>query len=498
MFEAAEVGQSVAKEDYEREVAVLRAELLETQTQLKTANFPVIIVIGGVDGAGKGETVNTLLEWMDPRFIETFALTPASDEERERPPLWRFWRALPPRGRIGIFFGGWHTAPIVSRVHRACSRSEMERDLNGIVAFERLLVDDGALLLKFWMHLSKERQRKRLRSLSKDPDTRWRVTETDWKRFKLYDRFRKVSAQALRRTSTGDAPWTIVDASDHRYQRLAVGRTLLERLHAQLAARGSVPSAIAPHSDASAPIAPISPIGERTILSVLDLGQKLDRASYAERLERCQGALNQACRKAAAHQRSTIVVVEGVDAAGKGGAIRRITGALDARMYRVVPIAAPTEDERKHPYLWRFWAHLPRAGRLQIFDRSWYGRVLVERVEQLCTPAAWQRSYAEINDFEEQLIDHGFVVVKLWMHISQDEQLRRFEQRQATAWKQFKITEEDWRNRKRWSEYELAVNEMIERTSTEIAPWTIVESEDKRFARIKVLETVTHAIRDAL
>jgi len=498
MFEAAEVGQSVAKEDYEREVAVLRAQLLEAQTQLRAANFPVIIVIGGVDGAGKGETVNTLLEWLDPRFVETFALTPPSDEERERPAMWRFWRALPPRGRIGIFFGGWHTAPIVNRALRKSNRIEMEAELAGVVAFERLLVDDGAVLVKFWMHLSKERQRKRLNALSKDPDTRWRVTETDWAHFKMYDRFRKISAQALRRTSTGEAPWTIVEASDRRFQLLSVGRMLLDRLRAQLAARGPAPQAVSGRSDASLPIAPTSPIGSRTILSALDLGQKIDREGYAKRLERCQGELNLTCRKAAAKQLSTIVVMEGVDAAGKGGAVRRITGALDARMYRVVPIAAPSEDERKHPYLWRFWAHLPRAGRLTIFDRSWYGRVLVERVEQLCPPADWQRSYAELNDFEEQLIDHGIVIVKFWMHISQDEQLRRFEERKATAWKQFKITDEDWRNRQRWGEYELAVNDMIERTSTEIAPWTIVESEDKRFARIKVLETLNDAIRAAL
>jgi polyphosphate:AMP phosphotransferase len=495
MFEAAEVGQSVSKEEYEREVATLRAELLDAQQQLRAANFPVIIVVGGVDGAGKGETVNTLLEWLDPRFIETFALAPPSDEERERPAMWRFWRALPPRGRIGIFFGGWHSAPIVDRVYRKIKDPELERQLAAVVAFERLLVEDGAVLIKFWMHLSKDRQRKRLKALQKDPRTRWRVTDADWAHFKIYDRFRKISSQALRKTSTGDAPWTIVEATDRRFQLLAVGRTLLARLRAQLGRRAAGAPTI---EGGTPPATPTAALGARTILSSLDLSQKLDDDAYDRRLEDGQGGLNLVCRRAAAKGISTVVVMEGVDAAGKGGAVRRLTGALDARMYRVVPIAAPSEDERKHPYLWRFWRHLPRAGRFTIFDRSWYGRVLVERVERFCAPADWQRAYAELNDFEEQLIDNGIVVVKFWMHISQEEQLRRFNERQVTPWKQFKITEEDWRNRNKWGDYEQAVNDMIERTSTEIAPWTVVESEDKRFARIKVLETVRAAIEAAV
>jgi len=496
MFEAAEVGQSVSKEDYEREVEVLRRELLDAQSQLQTADFPVIIVIGGVDGAGKGESVNTLLEWLDPRLVQSFALTPPSDEERERPRMWRFWRALPPRGRIGIFFGGWHSQPIVDRAYRRTKPAELERQLADVVAFERLLVDDGVLLVKYWMHLSKDRQKKRLKARSKDPRTRWRVTDQDWERFDMYDRFERISAEALRRTSTAKAPWTIIEASDRRFQQLAVGRTLLERLRARLASRpAGVPQAAA--RDRSPPIAPTTPVGARTILSSLDLSVKLADDEYDERLEECQGALNLTCRKAAARGRSTVVVMEGVDAAGKGGAIRRITGALDARMYRVVPIAAPTQDERQHPYLWRFWRHLPAAGQLTIFDRSWYGRVLVERVERLCPPEDWQRAYTEINDFEEQLVEHGIVVVKLWMHISGDEQLRRFEERKATPWKQFKITDEDWRNREKWPLYEQAVNDMIERTSTELAPWTLVESEDKRYARIKVVETIQQAIENA-
>nr|HEX4313230.1 polyphosphate:AMP phosphotransferase [Kofleriaceae bacterium] len=531
MFEAAEVEQTIAKDDFKREVATLREQLLDAQGELRHADFPVIIVVGGVDGAGKGETVNTLLEWLDPRFVQTVALGAPTDEELERPRMWRFWRALPARGRIAIFHGGWHSEPIVDRVYRRISTGEMERQLADVVAFERLLVEDGTLLVKLWMHLSKDRQRKRLKALAKDKETRWRVTATDWEHFDMYDRFKKVSSTALRKTSTGDAPWTIVGATDRRFQLLSVGRTLLDRLRAQLAARktivaseagrgmivasdpgrgatvasepgrGMTVASDASRSPTTAPATPVSgasPPGARTIVSSLDLAQSVDARTYDDRLERAQGELNEVCRHAARKGIATAIVMEGVDAAGKGGAIRRFTGALDARMYRVVPIAAPTEEERAHPYLWRFWRAVPGRGRITLFDRSWYGRVLVERVEGFCQPADWQRAYAEINDFEDQLVRFGVVVVKFWLHISQDEQLKRFREREQTPWKRFKITAEDWRNRDKWPDYERAVNEMIERTSSEVAPWTLVESEDKRFARLKVLETVRAAIEAAL
>ncbi|MCA9674844.1 MAG: polyphosphate:AMP phosphotransferase [Myxococcales bacterium] len=494
MFEAAEIGRSVAKEDYDREAVTLREELLELQLELRRADFPVIIVIGGVDGAGKGETVNTLLAWLDPRHVETFALGAMTEEERERPTYWRFWRALPPRGKIGIFFGGWHSAPIVERAYKQIKDAELDRQLGEVVRFERLLAAEGVLLLKFWMHLSKARQRKRLRALEKDKRTRWRVTPTDWDHFAIYDRFARISSHALRRTSTAEAPWTIVEATDRRYQILTVARELRDRLRAHLAARVAPAARIEAGTAAAPPGAAPAPGEARTILSSLDMTRTLDDDAYARRLEACQGRLNLLCREAKRDGVSTVIVYEGVDAAGKGGNIRRVTGALDARMYTIVPIAAPTAEERRYPYLWRFWRHLPRAGRITIFDRSWYGRVLVERVEGFCRPADWARAYTEINDFEEQLARRGTVIVKLWLHITQDEQLRRFEERAATPFKRFKITDEDWRNRDKWPAYAAAINEMVERTSTELAPWTLVEGNCKRHARIKTLETIADAV----
>jgi polyphosphate kinase 2 (PPK2 family) len=228
---------------------------------------------------------------------------------------------------------------------------------------------------------------------------------------------------------------------------------------------------------------------EFNVLDNLDLDQRLDNARFDVKVAEQQSRLNLLQRRARQQGVSTIVVIEGWDAAGKGGAIRRVTGALDARDYQVIPIAAPTDEERAHHYLWRFWRHLSRAGRITIFDRSWYGRVLVERVESLAEESEWMRAYGEITQFEEQLVAHGILLIKFWLHISKDEQLRRFRERGRTSYKQWKITDEDWRNRARWADYTVAVNDMVARTSTRIAPWTLVEANDKNFARVKVLRT---------
>ncbi len=228
------------------------------------------------------------------------------------------------------------------------------------------------------------------------------------------------------------------------------------------------------------------------------MGLSLDKTRYREKLARAQAKLNQLHRKALERGVSTVLVFEGPDAAGKGGAIRRLTAALDARHVQVIPIAAPTDEERAHHYLWRFWRHLSRAGRVTIFDRSWYGRVLVERVEGFASEEEWRRAYAEINDFEEQLIEHGTVLRKFWLHITKEEQLARFQAREKTPYKRWKLTDEDWRNRERWDDYAAAVNDMVEQTSTKKAPWVLVEGNDKRFARVKVATTVCEAMARAL
>jgi polyphosphate:AMP phosphotransferase len=492
MFESAELEHTITKERFKEEEPALREALLEAQFELlETKAFPLIIVIGGVDGAGKGETVNVIHAWMDPRHIHMNALDAPTDEQRERPPIWRFWQKLPPKGKAGIFLGSWYTSPIIRRAYGETGDADLDQSMDQIVRFERMLANEGAVILKFWFHLSKKQQQKRLKELQKKARTRWRVTEIEWRHFKLYDKFIKVSERAIRHTDTAEAPWIIVSGADPRYRSLTVGKAILDALRTRLDHTVEKPSA-----DPAPPL-PRSIDGVH-ILKSLDLTLKLEKAEYGKKLEAYQRKLALLAREDGFKEISVVVVFEGPDAGGKGGAIRRITGALDARFYRVIPIAAPTEEERDQPYLWRFWRNIPRKGRIAIFDRSWYGRVLVERVEGFCPEKDWLRAYGEINDFEEQLVQHKTVLVKLWLQISSDEQLARFEERKATGFKRYKLTDEDWRNREKWDRYESAASDMIDRTSTAIAPWTLVEANDKRHARIKVLKTLCESIEARL
>ena len=480
MFETAELNQKIDKKDYKKQLPELRAALLQAQFAL--TNTPVIIIISGVDAAGRGDVVNALNEWLDTRGLETIALDSLTDEERERPDYWRFWRQLPARGRISIFFGGWYVDPIV---HSAYKKTDIALDvLTQIRRFETMLVEDGALILKFWLHLSKEEQHKRLKKLEKNPNTKRSVSKRDWKHAKLYDQFVKAAEQAIRHTDSGEAPWLLVEATNWRYCHLTVARTLLESLRQHQAPKNSVIAQSVASESAL------------TILNTVDLTQSIP--DYRKELEIYQGKLHRLTWAASEQKRSTIIVFEGWDAGGKGGAIRRMTQAMDARLCRVISTAAPSDEERAHHYLWRFWRQIPRSGRVTIYDRSWYGRVLVERVEAFAKQAEWQRSYLEINDFEEQLVKHRSIVIKFWIHISKEEQLRRFQEREQIPYKKHKITDEDWRNREKWDDYTIAVNEMVARTSTHFAPWTMVAGDDKHFARIQVLKTVCERLENAL
>ena len=351
-----------------------------------------------------------------------------------------------------------------------------------VIRFEKMLLDEGALILKFWLHLAKDTQKKRLEKLEKNPETRWRVTEIEWAHFKRYDKFRKISERALLRTSTDEAPWIIVEGTDPHYRYLTIGKTILDALRKRLdeGAQRAVPK----------PAPALPPVDEKFQLKYLDFSQNMMKGEYDNKLEKCQRKLNLLVRSPKFKKISAILVFEGSDAAGKGGGVRRVTGALDPRSYRIIPIAAPTEEERSHPYLWRFWRHIPRNGNFTIFDRSWYGRVLVERVEGFCSEADWVRAYGEINDFEEQLAQKGGVIIKFWLSITKAEQLKRFKEREVTGFKRFKITDEDWRNRRKWNKYELSVGEMIDRTSADIAPWTVVEANNKYYARVKILREI--------
>ena len=493
MFESAELGHKISKATYDKEVPNLRKELLDAQFDLaEKSKFPVIILVGGVDGAGRGETVNLLNEWMDPRFIQTHGMGDPSDEEMERPMMWRFWRALPPKGKIGVFLGSWYTWPILNRVHGLTKAAELDQSLERAKRLEKMLTDEGALIIKFWLHLSKDMQAKRLKLLESNPKTRWRVTKRDWEHYKLYDKFLTVNESVIRHTSTAEAPWIVIEGADAHYRSLTVGKIILEAIRKRLAETDK-------KKEVHIRAAPLLPSIDRlNILETLDLAQKLEKKKFDKELEKYQGKLAMLTLNPKFKDITVIAVFEGNDAAGKGGTIRRITSAVDARQYQVIPIAAPTEEERAQPYLWRFWRHIPRKGRITIFDRSWYGRVLVERVEKFCSEFDWMRAYHEINDFEAQLVRHQTVVVKFWLTISKEEQLRRFKEREKIGFKRFKITAEDWRNRDKWDDYEQAIGDMVDRTSTEAAPWTLVEANDKNFARIKVLKTLCQRIEAAM
>jgi AMP-polyphosphate phosphotransferase len=491
MFESAEIGHTIDDDTYHKAVPALREALLDAQYELhQQGKRQIIVLINGIEGAGKGETVKLLNDWMDPRFIEVRTFDQQTDEELAHPPVWRYWRQLPPKGRIGIFFGNWYSQMIQGRVHKRFKDPVLDQAINGAERLEKMLVDEGAVIFKFWFHLSKRQMRKRLKSLKDDPLHSWRISPLDWQQSKTYDKFVRFGERVLRRTSRDYAPWHVIEGVDPNYRSLTVGRLLLEGLQSALKT-----------PEGNANLVNLGPVASNTdelsLLDNLDMTQALDKDDYEEQLIAEQARLSGLMRDRRMRRHALVAVFEGNDAAGKGGAIKRVAAALDPRQYHIVPIAAPSEDERAQPYLWRFWRQIPARGKFTVFDRSWYGRVLVERVEGFCSEADWLRAYSEINDFEEQLTDAGIVVVKFWLAIDDQTQLERFKAREKIPFKRYKITDDDWRNRSKWPQYREAVGDMVDRTSTEIAPWTLVEANDKRWARVKVLRTINDALEAA-
>ena len=490
MFESAEIGHKIDKDTYKKAVPALRAALQDAQYDLKeNGKIPVVVLVSGQDGAGKGETINILYEWMDPRFISTLAFSAPTDEERSRPFMWRYWRALPPKGRVGVFAGSWYSSPIHDRLDGSMTKADMDARIDQINRFEAMLVNEGALVLKFWFHLTKEGQKRRLKALEKNPQTAWRVTKWNWERLKTYDKLQDVVGHVLRMSNTPWAPWIIIEGEDDRYRSLTTGKILLDAIRQRLSDAGKQTTPVAPPIRVN--------IDGRNLLSELKLTHTLSEKDYDEQLAKWQGKLSELVRDPRFKNRSLVCAFEGADAAGKGGAIRRITASMDARDYQIIPVAAPTEEERAQPYLWRFWRQIPRNGRVAIFDRTWYGRVLVERVEGFCAEADWLRAYTEINDFEHDLANAGVIVMKFWLQISKEEQLKRFKERMHSPFKQFKITEDDWRNRRKAKTYDTAARDMFAHTNTTAAPWHVLSANDKHYARVEVLKAIVKALEDA-
>lgn len=477
----------IEKTEYKAREENIRLRLLALQKELAVSKKAVLILMNGVEGSGKGETTKKLLEWLDARGVETTAFWTASAEESENPPLWRFWNKLPARGRLGIFFGSWYTQPIIDRVFENSDRRAFHDSLGDIRKLESMLVAEGIILVKLWMYLSPREQKEILKQAKKKAGTRWRISDLTRKFARKRKRFHKVDIDALDATHSEAAPWTLVAARHARHREIFVGETLIKKLEAALAAEPAIKTA-----------PPRWIPSGRNFFAELDMKAKVEEQEYKEKFEKYSSRIAVLSDRLSATKKSLALVFEGADAAGKGGAIRRIIYGMDPRHYQVNAVAAPTDVEKGHPYLWRFWQRVPPVGRVFIYDRSWYGRVLVERIEGFCTEAEWQRAYSEINDFERALYDSETYIRKFYLSITSDEQLERFKSRKVTPYKQYKLTEEDWRNRDKWAAYEKAANDMFANTSTPHAPWVIVEANDKNHARIKVLKNVVDLLEEAV
>ncbi len=491
MLEVSEVGNKVGKKEFDAAVPDLRVGLINAQYDLKDADFPVIIWIAGDDRLAANELVNRLSEWMDSRFAETRVFAEPTEEEYQRPQLWRLWRSLPPKGRVGFFVGGLMRAAI-QRANNEIDEPAFSIWLRHIANMQTGLVADGALILKFFLHTPAQEQQKKLKKAEKDPHAGWQVDQRDWAALDSLGPVLPIAERILRETSGPGAPWTIVESTNARYRDLTVSRTILAALTARLAEKAThrglaLDESVFGDFDA-----------EANVLSGVDLTQTLSGKEYRRQLAKEQAKLKKLSIEARERGVGSVLAFEGWDAAGKGGVIRRVTAALEAGDYRVIPVAAPTEEERKYHYLWRFWRDLPPAGRVVIFDRTWYGRVLVERLEGFATPAEWQRAFDEINDFEAQMVEHGYYVAKFWLHISPEEQLARFKAREETAFKKHKITDEDYRNRERWDDYVKAVDQKILRTTSDGARWHVIPADDKHFARVATLRAINKGLARTL
>lgn len=465
-----------------------RDKLYSQQMKLKAHKVPVLVLVEGWGTAGKGSVIGRIIQNIDPRFFKVSTMDLPTEEERRKPFLCRYFTRLPEEGKFMFLDSGW-----MDEVTGKCLRGEMdkkiyEKRVASIRRFERQLTDNGYLVMKFFFHISEKEQRRRIKELRKDMDTAWRVSDADRWQNRNYEKCEEVFGRYMEDTNTPSAPWYVIDSKSKKWAELQVLEMLTQGIEIAMQNRAM-----------AAPLLQnIFPLQKMPKLSEIPLDKSMEEKEYREELDRLQKHLGELHNRLYRKRVPVVIVYEGWDAAGKGGNIKRITGALDPRGYEVHPIASPEPHEKARHYLWRFWTRLPKTGHIAIFDRSWYGRVMVERLEGFCGENDWKRAYHEINEFEKELHDWGAVILKFWVQIDKDTQLARFTERQNTPGKQWKITDEDWRNREKWEEYEGAVDEMIEKTSTLWAPWHILESVDKKYARIKALKIVIRELERAL
>ncbi|MBQ7463595.1 MAG: polyphosphate:AMP phosphotransferase [Lachnospiraceae bacterium] len=482
--------EKLSEEELKGRLEEERSHLFSLQMKIKDAKLPVMVIFEGWNAAGKGEVIGRVIRSIDPRFfrVATMDRQPSEDEKRY-PFLYRFVKEIPEAGKFRFFDTCWMEEVVEGMIGESIDEDEYKKRVHSINVMERQLCDNGYLVIKFFFHISKKEQKKRLEKLKSSKDTKWRVDREDLFQNKNYDRFLDTYERYLEDTNGSRAPWYIIDAKDWKRAELQVLGFLNRGIDIALT-----------NQKMNVPILQNTfPMEKLPKLSEIPLKDKsLSEEEYRSELDRLQKELKELGNRLYRKKIPVIIAYEGWDAAGKGGNIKRITQALDPRDFVVEPIASPEPHEKARHYLWRFWTRLPKTGHITIFDRTWYGRVMVERLEGFCSENDWQRAYNEINEFEKELADWGAVIIKFWVQIDKDTQLARFNDRQNTPEKQWKITDEDWRNREKWDLYETAIDEMIEKTSTAFAPWHILESVDKKYARIKALQTVIDEIKKRL
>lgn len=514
MLEKVDLTKKISKDEYKQKKENLEVQMGYLQRECKAQNIPIIILFEGFGASGKGLQIGRLIQSMDPRGFEVYPIKNETEEEQMHPFMWRFWTKTPAKGRIAIFDGSWYRKVLIDRFEKRTKSKNLPEAFHSINSFEEQLTDDGTLIIKLFLDIDKKEQKKRFEKLEKNKETAWRVNQGDRERNARYDEYAAMVEEMLFKTDTDYAPWTIIESMDKRFAEVKIYTTVIKAMADRIEqekkknVQFNVQDRQIDESGKSKGEGQISEIAKKadeemknlqiSILSGADLTLSYTREEYREKLDKLQKKMEKLHGELYRRRIPVILGFEGWDAGGKGGAIKRLTEKMDPRGYVVNPTASPNDIEKAHHYLWRFWKAMPKDGHVAIFDRTWYGRVMVERIEGFCTEEEWKRAYKEINDMEKDLYNAGAIVIKFWMHIDKDEQERRFKERQENPEKQWKITEEDWRNREKWDQYTDAVNEMLLRTSTDYAPWIVVEGNSKYYARIKVLKTVVKTIEERL
>lgn len=510
MLEQIDLTKKLSKKEYKEKMEQLQPQMAQLQRTCKSMGIPVMIVFEGFGAAGKGVQISKLIQSLDPRGFSVYATGSETEEERMRPFLWRFWIKTPPKGRIAIFDRSWYRIVQVDRFDKVTSENKLQFAYSEINAFEEQLTADGTVIIKLFLCIDQKEQRKRFQKLLDDKSSAWRVSKGDLKRNERYEEYKQINDEMLEKTDTECAPWTVIESTDREFATVKIYMAVIKALTERVKAEQAKQEAKAAEEEPAAPSVEMNPpstqkddiLDEKVMrtssLDSVDLSKAYTKEEYKEKLKELQEKLTRLHGELYRRRIPVILGFEGWDAGGKGGAIKRLTESLDPRGYQVNPTASPNDLERSHHYLWRFWNNVPKAGHIAIFDRTWYGRVMVERIEGFCTQQEWKRAYKEMNDMEASWTNAGIIVRKFWLQIDKDEQERRFRERMENPQKQWKITDEDWRNREKWDLYEKAVDEMLVHTSTTYAPWIIVEGNNKYYARVKILKTVVDAIEERL